>query len=138
MAMSGGRARGGTFADINVTPMADIMIVLLIIFMVMTPLLSTHDGVRLPEARRATRPPAPNGDNTVSIRRDGSLRLGDQVLDSVDQVVTVLQAHAASVVYVEADADAAYGDVERLLDACRAAELRDIAFVTERPRDAPR
>jgi biopolymer transport protein ExbD len=132
MSMSLRSSRGGAMAEINVTPMADIMIVLLIIFMVMTPLIGAHDGLKLPTAANAARKPAGKDDVVVRVRHDGSVVVADDVLGSAAQAAEVLRARADPIVYLEADAGASFEDVSRLLDACRLVRVERFALVTDR------
>ena len=88
MAISVGGKRGSTLANINVTPMADIMIVLLIIFMVMTPVLG-REGVDLPFARSAeAKEPK---DVVVTLRADASFGLGQERLATLGQLLVALE-----------------------------------------------
>jgi biopolymer transport protein ExbD len=68
---------GSICSDINVTPLVDVCLVLLIIFMVVTPLLTPDPGVRLPQTRAPRPVPEDAGQLAVSIRADGGVHLGD-------------------------------------------------------------
>jgi biopolymer transport protein ExbD len=138
MSMSLRSSRGGAMAEINVTPMADIMIVLLIIFMVMTPLIGTRDGLKLPTAANARRKPAGKDDVVVRVRHDGTVVVADDVLGSAEQAAEVLRARGDEIVYLEADARASFEDVSRLLDACRLVKVQRFALVTDRLPSAGR
>jgi biopolymer transport protein ExbD len=133
MAMSVGRPRNGAMADINVTPMADVMIVLLIIFMVATPVI-VGAPVRLPEATH----PVEQRDERLElvVRVDGSVTAGGLAFSGADALgewISVRRsAGAESVVLVQADRGVAYGDVARVLSACRRAGVEEIALATER------
>ena len=122
-------------AEINVTPMADVIIVLLIIFMVATPLLSGAH-VPLPYARHGSgRPPA---ELRIRLAGGGSLSLDERPLAGVDFLRHELEARHRNEgeglsVRIEADAGVDYASVARVFDACRSAGLHEIALAT-RPR----
>jgi biopolymer transport protein ExbD len=106
MATNTARASGGFVAAINVTPMADVMIVLLIIFMVTIPMLDRDDGLRLPQApnSRARR----EGQLVVLIRSDASILVGaERVFDAADLQQALRrrldQAAQDRTVYLKAD-----------------------------------
>jgi biopolymer transport protein TolR len=132
MAMTVGPSRKGAIADINVTPMADVMIVLLIIFMVATPIIAGAP-VKLPDATHSAGH-AREGRVFVTVRADGAVLL-DGVPVGTAQVEERLAARGAAApsVTVEADRGAAYDDVARVLAACRRGGATEIALGT-RPR----
>jgi biopolymer transport protein TolR len=121
MAVGNGGSNGGDdyrpIAEINITPMVDVMLVLLIIFMVTAPLLVAGVPVELPKtsAARVTQPKKPM---IVSLAADGSLFIREEQV-SRETLVPRLQALRASegdlVVYVRADKSSAYGDVMDIL-----------------------
>jgi biopolymer transport protein ExbD len=135
MAMSVGRKRQGAIAEINVTPMADVMIVLLIIFMVMTPII-TRAPVPLPTAATAE----PKGGARVEIVLSGSgeIRVGQRTLGGVEalreyireELVGSIEGHGE--VLVQADRNASYGEVSRVLDACRRAGAESVSLAADR------
>jgi biopolymer transport protein TolR len=124
--------RGGAIADINVTPMADVMIVLLIIFMVATPIIA-GSPVRLPDAMHAAAH-SREGRVEIVVRADGVVLLEGSPVN-VSEVPERLAAHGSSLpaLTVEADRGASYDDVARVLAACRRAGAAEIALGT-RPR----
>jgi biopolymer transport protein TolR len=133
MAMNVSGPRSGAIADINVTPMADVMIVLLIIFMVATPVL-VGAPVRLPQAAH---PVEEEGERLeVVVRVDGTVAAGGFAFSGADALSEWISARrsagAGSVVLVQADRGVAYGDVARVLSACRRAGVEDIALAAER------
>jgi biopolymer transport protein ExbD len=133
MKVSGGGPRSGAIADINVTPMADVMIVLLIIFMVATPVL-VGAPVRLP---RAAHPVEEKGERLeVVVRVDGAVAAGGLTFSGADALSEWISARrsvgADSVVLVQADRGVAYGAVARVLSACRRAGVEEIALAAER------
>ena len=125
----------GAIASINVTPMADIMIVLLIIFMVITPLLD-EDGVRLPGAVHAGEKKPGPGAVVVSIRADTTISLGDDRLDNMGELALKLNERlgsrpGASVVYLRADEALPYAAVWQVLEVCREAGADEVALLSQ-------
>jgi biopolymer transport protein ExbD len=124
-------------ADINVTPMCDVMIVLLIIFMVATPLLDEVPGLSLPPSRTADQAEKA-GDSVVLIRADGRTEMDGEVFASSGELLIRLQARletaegGARIVRVKADRGLRYGLVQAVLQACRAAGAERIALVAAR------
>jgi biopolymer transport protein ExbD len=136
MAMSAGRKKAGPVAEINVTPMADIMIVLLIIFMVMTPLIVAAP-VSLPAADNAQGRRDDRVD--VVLTAAGEMRVGKTAFASAEALTAYVReqlegaGERAPTVLVEADRDAAYADVMRVLDACRRAGAEEVGLAAKRP-----
>src|SRR5438477_8362680 len=91
MSMQVGGKKGGAIAAINVTPMADIMIVLLIIFMVITPMLQKGVDVKLPTATNTKERKDEPKTITVAIRKDLSTYLGGKKLDNQADLVPQLK-----------------------------------------------
>jgi len=112
----------------NVIPMADIMLVLLIIFMVITPMLQHGAPVDMAKAENADKMPNADRDDAIiiAVTRDGRLFLSpgnkeiglDQITDNVKDLVT---GRLDKTVYVRSDARAKYGDVVKAVDEVRAA-----------------
>jgi biopolymer transport protein ExbD len=132
MALSVGRPRGGPVAEINVTPMADVMIVLLIIFMVAAPIL-VQAPVHLP---RAAHPSEHKGETLkLALRADGGVVIeGVPLADRVslpDYIAARVSATRSLLVLIQADRDASYSDLARVLNACRASGVSEIALAAE-------
>ncbi len=124
-------------SDINVTPLVDVMLVLLIIFMVVTPMLSNKVSVTLAPAQNAVRMPNASKTNaiTVSVSRDGRVFLGNKIVSPdvlTDQVRSQLKKKLNKTVYVRADARAQYGDVVQVVDAVRAAGVDRLGLITQK------
>jgi len=132
MAMSAGGPGRGVIAEINVTPMADVMIVLLIIFMVATPVL-VGAPVHLPRAAHPTEQKAERLE--VVVRANGEVAAGGVTFSGGEALAEWISARrsagAESVILVQADRGVAYGEVARVLSACRRAGVEDIALATE-------
>jgi len=120
-------------ADINVTPLVDVMLVLLIIFMVTAPLLAAGMKVDLPQAK-AARPLNPKEPIVVAVGKDGKLALGAEQIDPADLVQLVklkMGDDPARVVHLRGDKDAAYGQMVAVLDELATNGITHIAIVTE-------
>jgi biopolymer transport protein TolR len=123
-------------SEINVTPLVDVMLVLLVIFMVVTPLLRLQVPVELPIAKQSDAA-APKPDQvTLSAASDGSIRLDGTVVE-VTGLEAALRAHYANradkTIFLEADRGLQYAAVVDLLDHCRAAGIERIGVITKRP-----
>jgi len=123
-------------ADINVTPMVDVMLVLLIIFMVITPML--QKGVSVDLARVNSPTPMPDADKEdsllVAIMRDGQIYFGTDRIKAEDLTAKVKDRLANKVdkrVFIKADARAKYGNVVDVVDNVRAAGVDDVGLLTE-------
>src|SRR5579863_8155066 len=126
-------------SDINVTPMVDVMLVLLIIFMVVTPML--QKGVSVDMAKVDNPLPMEDADKEdallVSITRDGKVYFGtDQI--TIDNLTTKvkdrLTNHQDKRVYVKADMRTRFGGVVQVVDAVRAAGVDDLGLLTEQKK----
>ena len=122
MALSGTGRRGGAFREINVTPLVDVMLVLLIVFMVTAPLLTSGLHIDLPEVQAANTP-IKDAKLVVSITKEEHILFGeDDVTRNLEQVLAenprVQKEHE---LYIRADKDARYGVVARAVAAARAA-----------------
>lgn len=121
----------------NVIPMADIMLVLLIIFMVITPMLHKGIPVNMASAQNTNQMQAANKDDAiiVAVTRDGRTYLGNNeiTLDQItDQVKDLISNRLDKTVYIRADARAKYGDVVKAVDAVRSAGVEDLGLLTEK------
>jgi biopolymer transport protein TolR len=120
-------------SDINVTPLVDVCLVLLIIFMVVTPLLVTGLPVRLPTA--ATGDPLASQPLQITLLGDGTLFIGDAIVRIDEAPAALARARAAAdrPVVVQADKALPYGRVVELLDACRASGFTNVGLAAQRP-----
>jgi biopolymer transport protein ExbD/biopolymer transport protein TolR len=132
-------------SDINVTPMVDVMLVVLIIFMVITPLLSKSIPVTLAQTRNPiTMPDADKEDAVIiAVTRDGQTFLspGLQKVEPGDlapKVKDLLSNRSSKVVYIKADARAKYSKVEDVVDNLRAGGVDELGLLTEQiPQNTP-
>jgi biopolymer transport protein ExbD len=138
MAIAVGGKKGGPMAEINVTPMADVMIVLLIIFMVVTPLLQKGVDVKLPQAsnteERKDQPKIP----VVAVRRDRATFLGMERLESQAVLLPRIREmvrdmpEGTRLAYLKADEQLPYSEIMRVMDICREAGIEEVALIAER------
>jgi biopolymer transport protein TolR len=136
MKSAGRNGRNGRYrplAEINVTPMVDVMLVLLIIFMVTAPLMTSGVSVDLPK----TNAQPLNSDSeplTVSIKADGSIFLQDQSIDIAD-IVAKLQAIAKNNpdrrIFVRGDKDLAYGRIMQVMGTITQGGFTKVALLAE-------
>ena len=138
MSMSVGAKKGGPVADINVTPMADIMIVLLIIFMVITPLINKGVDVELPKASN-TKERKDEPDNiTIGFTKGLTIffkgvKLEGGTVELAERLKSALEERGDTdkVAYLKADINIEYGEVMKIMDVCREAGIEEIALVSE-------
>jgi biopolymer transport protein ExbD len=143
MGMGGGGGRGEVTSDINVTPMADVMLVLLIIFMVVTPMLQKGTTVELAKTHNPTDMPQADHDDAVlvAVTRDGKYWLNQDKI-TIEQLSTkvndLLATKMDKTVFVRSDARAKYGDVVAVVDSIRNAGVDKVGLLTERIDDTVR
>jgi biopolymer transport protein ExbD len=129
-------------SDINVTPMVDVMLVLLIIFMVITPMLSKGVNVDLVKTRNPVKMQEADKEDAVmvAITRDGKVFLspGNELvqMDALSGKVKDLQTNRSEkTVYLKADARAKFEVVETVIDTLRTASVDDLGLLTEEIQD---
>ena len=132
------RGGGGSIAQINVTPLVDVMLVLLVIFMVTAPIIQQGVSVDLPKTRAA-------GLNSqedplvVGLTKDGNVYLNDNQIalaDLKNKLLTIAQATPDHVVLLRADRNVPYGDVVGVIAAIKEAGINKLGMVTEPAPDA--
>ena len=143
MSMSGGGERGGITAEINVTPMADVMLVMLIIFMVITPMLQKGVSVEMAKTNNPIDMNEADADDAVlvAVTRDGKFYLTkDRVTleELPGKILDLLSTRLDRTVYIKSDFRAKYGDVVAVVDGVRAAGVDRIGLLTERLDDMVR
>ena len=125
--------------EINVTPLVDVVLVLLLIFMVTAPMMSRGIDVSLPVANQ---PQVPQEDRiTVSIRADGRVFVGDQVVNVAlleERLRGLTAGSPDSVVYLRADEALRYGTVIEVVDVIKRAGIDRIGFVYALPEEKRR
>jgi biopolymer transport protein TolR len=130
-------------SEINVTPMVDVMLVLLIIFMVVTPMLQKGISVDMAKVNNPEQMPDADKEDAllVSITRDGKVYFGSEQIQ-VDNLTTKVKDRLASRssdrrVYVKADMRTRFGGVVAVVDAVRAAGVDDLGLLTDQRKTAP-
>ena len=133
-----GRRVSTTLAEINVVPMVDVMLVLLIIFMVAAPMIQRGIDVKLPQSRRATQVTGERVELTIpdTVRQAGFVYLGkDKVLmrDLQERVRQKMETNAAKEVFLRGDETVQYQDLMNVIDALKAAGVQNIGMVSRMP-----
>jgi len=126
-------------SDINVTPMVDVMLVLLIIFMVITPMLQKGVSVELAKVNSPTQMPDADKEDAllVAVQRDGKVFFGTEVV-AVDQLTDKVKDRLANRtdkrVFLKADARAKFGTVVEVVDNVRAAGVDQLGLLTDQKK----
>jgi biopolymer transport protein TolR len=123
-------------ADINVTPLVDVMLVLLIIFMITAPMLHQGIEVALPQAEAEALQMEVDDPIVLSINRDGIVYIQEEPVHStqlVERLQPLIEARSGETVFLKGDRDLAYGRVVEVLDILHRGGIERIGMVTERP-----
>jgi len=129
------RTSGGSIAQINVTPLVDVMLVLLVIFMVTAPIIQQGVAVDLPKTRAAPLN-AQEEPLVVGVAQNGTIYLNDNAIPLAElraKLVAVAQAKPDHQVLLRADRNVPYGDVVRVIAAVKEAGVARLGMVTEPP-----
>jgi biopolymer transport protein TolR len=127
--------RGSLVSQINVTPLVDVMLVLLIIFMVTAPIIQQGVQVSLPKVKAAALP-GKQEQFIVSITRDSRIYLNDTLMSQAllsDKLAAIGRERPDREVFVRADDQVPYGTVIRTMAAIKAAGIENVGMVTEMP-----
>jgi len=130
---------GGVKSDINVTPLVDVMLVLLIIMMIVAPLLQQGVAVTLPKAGNTVDKPETQGQTVVAISRDKTLYLNAKPITEGElstKINELLEGKAEKIVLIKADEEVEYGAVMAAMDQLRQAGIEDIGLITD-PKKGP-
>jgi biopolymer transport protein ExbD len=120
--------------DINVTPLVDVCLVLLIIFMVVTPMLQQGVDVLLPIGAHSEKKPGQEGDLIISVKQDGTVFVGQDWIPDRNLVAYLRAEHQknpARAVMLKADKRINYGKVRMVMRAANEAEFSGVAILTE-------
>ena len=121
-------------SDINVTPLVDVCLVLLIIFMVVTPMLQKGVPVNLPVTEAPEKTPDTEKQLQISVKADGSVYLGPNVVrkDQVEsQLKEIFERTPDREIAVKGDRQVKYGDVLDVLKACREVGFNDVGLISQ-------
>jgi biopolymer transport protein ExbD len=134
-------AKGGVRSDINITPLVDVVLVLLIIFMVVTPMLQRGKSVELPKAKHAKANQTEGEPDPlfVSVTKDGSIFIEqDKTPSGKDDVTAAMKAagEGRRRIMVKADIDTDYGKVRPVLDWASKAKLKGVSLAVEELKGA--
>ncbi len=138
MAFSGSQSQQDdpVLADINVTPLVDVMLVLLIIFMITAPMLHQGIEVALPQAQAESLPMRVDDPLVLSINLDGLVYVQEQPVHPsqlVERLLPILEARQDKAVFLKGDRELPYGKVVEVLDLLHRGGIEQIGMVTERP-----
>ena len=135
MGMSVGEKSGGLNSQINITPLADVMLVLLIIVMLIAPLLQAGVNVTLPEAANTSDKPENDAQTVLHVDDTGRFYV-DTVPTNADQLLPAIQRALdrkfERILLIKADERARYSDIMSVLDQLQRAGIEDIGLITER------
>ena len=133
--MAFGSGGAGVRSDINITPLVDVVLVLLIIFMVMTPTLLKEMDVTVPEKTDVqVAQPATTDQIVVSVNAANKIAINrEPILEAalIERVRELMAARADKLVFFDIDDDANYGDVMHVMDLCRGAGVKTLGIMTK-------
>jgi biopolymer transport protein TolR len=139
MAMDLGGAKGGVKSDINVTPLCDVMLVLLIIMMIVAPLLQQGVSVSLPKAGNTVDKPEVQGQTVIAIARDKTMYVNAKPVREAEmatRINEILENAKEKVVLIKADEEVPYSAVMAAMDQLRQAGIEDIGLIAD-PKKGP-
>jgi biopolymer transport protein TolR len=134
-----GRHQSGTLSEINVTPLVDVVLVLLLVFMVTAPLMSRGIDVSLPSADQPQIEPQDRV--TVSIDAQEHILIGDRPVNAqllTDQLRSMMEGRSTKVVYLRADESLRYGRVVHVVDLIMKAGVEQIGLAYAPPEEKKR
>src|SRR5688572_29473307 len=139
MSMDVGGAKGGVKADINVTPLVDVMLVLLIIVMLIAPMLQNQVQVQMPEAGNTKDKPDTSDQTVVHVDQHSKLFVNGKEfatqVEAVARLQEVMERVADKTVYLKGDKRAPYGAIMNMMDALRKAGIETVGLITEKRPD---
>ena len=134
MSMDVGGAKGGIKSDINVTPLVDVMLVLLIIMMIVAPLLQKGADVRLPLAANGADKPETQDQTVVAIDKSDRFFVNGLPVRKEDlrtKVEEILETKKERIILIKADVDARYSAIMDVMDELRASGIEDMGLITD-------
>jgi biopolymer transport protein ExbD len=139
MAMDLGGAKGGVKSDINVTPLVDVMLVLLIIMMLIAPMLQQGVSLKLPTASNTVDKPESQDQTVISIAKDKEVYLNAKPIresELAQKIQDILEGKTEKIVLIKADEEVEYGAVMGVMDQLRQAAIEDVGLITEKRKDS--
>lgn len=133
----GGRSK--FVSEINVTPFVDVMLVLLIIFMVATPMMSQGLDVDLPQTKQVEVLPTDADHMILTVRRDGKLYLDEYAVDNIEELEGYLQRlvkEKNKSLFLQADKEVPYGIVVEVMGHIKAVGIEKLGVMADQPDDA--
>jgi biopolymer transport protein ExbD len=137
--MDVGGSKGGVKSDINVTPLVDVMLVLLIIMMLVAPMLQQGVTVTLPKAQNTVDKPEQTGQTVLAISRNKDFYINAKPVSEQElsrRVNELLENKTEKIVLIKADEEVEYSAVMAAMDQLRQAGIEDIGLITERKKGA--
>ena len=138
MAMDLGGAKGGVKSDINVTPLVDVMLVLLIIMMLIAPMLQQGVSLRLPTATNTVDKPESQDQTVISVAANKEIYLNAKPIREADlaqRLTDLVEGKTEKIVLIKADEEVEYGAVMAVMDQLRQAAIEDVGLITEKRKD---
>ena len=139
MSMDLGGAKGGVKSDINVTPLVDVMLVLLIIMMLIAPMLQQGVSLKLPTATNTVDKPESQDQTVISIAKDKEVYLNAKPVRESElgqKITDILEGKTEKIVLIKADEEVEYGAVMGVMDQLRQAAIEDVGLITEKRKDS--
>jgi biopolymer transport protein TolR len=132
----GGKKKESSTPTINITPLVDVVLVVLIIFMIVTPMVTKTFWLNLPPKDKNEEPPPPSDNKplVMTVDKAGVIRMNTQVISKNeirDRVPRMLAAKDQKVLYFDAANDASYAAAIEAMDLSRAGGVKSIAILTE-------
>ena len=137
MGMSTGGGGGGMVSDINVTPLVDVMLVLLIIMMLIAPMLQQGVSLRLPTATNTVDKPESADQTVIAVAANKEIYLNAKPIREADlaqRVTDTLEGKTEKIVLIRADEEVEYGAVMAVMDQLRQAAIEDVGLITEKTK----
>ena len=132
-------AGSGFLAEINVTPLVDVMLVLLIIFMVTAPMLTQGVEVDLPETKAVESLPEESDTVVLQVLKNGTIKLDkyEVKIEDLGNHLKRMEFQPGKLLYLQADKDVAYGVVVKVMAEVRAAGVQKLGVVAEPEEEKP-